>query len=530
MWVHLKALTLRRVILQNISNLSGYKRALVLIGLGLCVVAALPPIYIWPLAFVGFSVFFLFLEKVETKRAAFITGWWFGVGFFGGGLYWLSNAFFVHADKHAWLVPIAVPALAATMGVFIGLTAILAYVMWRDKKGLSATFARILLFSVAWVFMEWVRSWVFTGFPWNLIGTIWAFSDEMIQPAAWFGAFGLSFLTIVSITSGAVVLKAQGSKRMVAVMVMITLPVLMWGAGTWRLGQSTNEVHEGILLRLVQPNIAQKNKWKRDLKLENFQDYLTLSEAEGAKGVTHIIWPETAVTYAISRDKNVASAIASVVPKGGYVLTGTPRMTPKGKKPFQVWNSLMVVDEKGSIKGQYDKSHLVPFGEYVPLRDFIPFPKLTAGMVDFTAGAGIQTIDLEGLPAFSPLICYEIIFPNQVINEKNRPQWILNLTNDGWYGDSPGPYQHLVSAKMRSVEEGLPVVRVANTGVTMVTDSYGQIRGYIGYGIRGFIDVELPKPLKNAPLGAQFKTISWGVLLILSFLIGQFMLRRKSGK
>jgi len=515
--------------LQNVLNITGYKRALILIALGLCVVAALPPIYILPLAFVGFSGFFLFLEKAPTKRAAFYTGWLFGVGFFGGGLYWLTNAFLVHADKHGWLIPIAVPLLAASMGVFIGLTALMAHMMWRQKKDVSSTLGRILLFAVAWTLVEWIRSWIFTGFPWNLMGTIWAFNDAMIQPAAWVGAFGLSFLTVLALTSGAAILLNAGLKRAIAISLMLGLPAIMWATGELRLSGSSDEVHEDILLRLVQPNIAQKNKWKRDQKVKNFQELLALSEAVGKGGArpTHIIWPETAVTYPLNQDKNVALAVASVVPQGGYVLTGTARMTPKGQKPFQVWNSLVAVNEVGETKGAYDKSHLVPFGEYIPFRSFIPLPKLTAGSIDFSAGPGPQTVKIGDLPSFSPLICYEIIFTNHVINEKDRPKWLLNLTNDGWYGNSPGPYQHLISARMRSVEEGIPVVRVANTGVTMVADAYGRMHASLGYGERGFIDVALPKPLSKIPIGARLKTISWGSLLVIAFVLGQLLLMRR---
>jgi apolipoprotein N-acyltransferase len=512
--------------LQKMLNLKGYQRALLLIALGLCVVAALPPFYVLPLAFVGFSGFFLILEKAQTKRSAFFLGWCFGVGFFGGGLYWLANAFLVNADKHGWLIPIAVPGLAAGMGVFIGITALFAHFIWRGRKELSSTLGRILLFAVAWTLIEWLRSWIFTGFPWNLIGTIWAFSDAMIQPAAWVGAFGLSLITVLAATSGAAVLQTRGKSRFFAAFLMIIVPIMMWGAGELRLSNALNEVHDGILLRLVQPNIQQKDKWENNLKAENFEEHILLSEAagEGSKRPTHIIWPETAVTYSINRDHNVALAIASVVPRGGLVITGAPRMTEKGVKPFQVWNSLMALDELGQVQASYDKSHLVPFGEYIPFRGLIPLPKMTAGMVDFTSGMGAQTIELTGLPAFSPLICYEIIFPNHVIDDKKRPEWILNITNDGWYGDSPGPYQHLISARMRSVEEGLPVVRVANTGVTMITDAYGRIKSHLDYNIRGFIDVSLPKALPDAPFGAVIKSAIWGSLLVLSYILGQMIL------
>lgn len=492
-------------------------------------VAALPPFYLWPLAVVGVSGLFLFLDRVETKKAAFLTGWFFGIGFFGGGLYWLTNAFFVHADKHGWLVPIAVPALALSIGVFIGLTTLLAFVLWRKGRSETGVFGRLLLFAVAWTLLEWIRGWIFTGFPWNLIGTIWGFSDTLMQPAAYLGAYGLSLVSVFSLVVLAGAFYGEKRQRMIAVGLGIIIPVLLFGSGYQRLSLATEETHAGVLLRLVQPNIAQKDKWNRDLKVKNFQDHVSLSLApsENGKDPSHVIWPETAVTFALNRDPNVLAAVASAVPKGGVVITGTPRMTPRGEKPFQVWNSLVAINEVGHITATYDKAHLVPFGEYIPFRNVLPLQKITQGGVDFTRGSGLQSIDIEGLPAFSPLICYEIIFPNQVLNEKNRPQWLLNLTNDGWYGDSPGPYQHLISARMRSIEEGLPMVRVANTGITVATDAYGRVQGMLSYGRRGFIDVELFKPVSQIPLAARLGSALWGSLLLIIFVLGQFLLRNR---
>ncbi|SCA55601.1 Apolipoprotein N-acyltransferase [Candidatus Terasakiella magnetica] len=502
-----------------------WKRRLFLILLGLCVVAALPPFHIWPLAFVGLSGLFLYLDKTETKKQAFFTGWLFGAGFFGGGLYWLTNAFFVHADKHGWLVPIAVPALAAAMGLFIGLTCVLSVILWREHRAQSQVYGRLILFALAWTVLEWVRSWIFTGFPWNLMGTIWAFSDEMIQPAAYMGAYGLSLFTVLAAVLPVGFFYVEKRKKMGAAFLVGLIPIVMFTLGYVRLSDAVVETYDGVLLRLVQPNIAQADKWKKDLKIQNFQKLLDLSAArkEGAASPTHVIWPETAVTFPLNRDERVRRAVGSVAPTGGAVITGTPRMTQRGETPFQVWNSLMVVNEVGQVVANYDKSHLVPFGEYIPFRKILPLQKLTAGGVDFSAGPGPQTIKVGGLPSFSPLICYEIIFPGAVKDEENRPQWLLNVTNDGWYGNSPGPYQHLISARMRSVEEGLPLVRSANTGITVVTDGFGRIRHQIAYGNEGFIDVELPKPLVKAPMAATWQGLVNICLLLVYMMIAQWI-------
>ncbi|WP_240796920.1 apolipoprotein N-acyltransferase [Terasakiella sp. SH-1] len=497
-----------------------------LVLLGLCVVGALPPFHIWPLAFVGLSGLFLFLDQDLNPKQTFLTGWFFGIGFFGGGLYWLTNAFFVHADKHGWLVPVAVPALAAGVGLFIGLTALLAKMLWRGQGNSSQVYGRLILFALAWAILEWVRGWIFTGFPWNLMGTIWGFSDELIQPAAYLGAYGLSFVTVLACVLPAAIFYIAREKRIFAFCAVLVIPACMWSVGYQRLADAEVKTHDGVLLRLVQPNISQAEKWQKDLKVRNFQKHLDLSVAPSTTGIrpSHIIWPETAVTFPLNRDVNVRRAVGSVAPTGGSVITGAPRMSPRGQKPFQVWNSLMAVNEVGQIMASYDKFHLVPFGEYVPFRNFLPIQKITAGSVDFSAGPAVQTIKVPGLPPFSPLICYEVIFPGEVAGKEIYPEWLLNVTNDGWYGNSPGPYQHLISARMRALEEGIPLVRSANTGISVVTDGYGRIRDQLAYGIEGFIDVALPKALSVPPFAAGRQDILFGLISILSLLLGHAIL------
>ncbi|MBV8095190.1 MAG: apolipoprotein N-acyltransferase, partial [Acetobacteraceae bacterium] len=186
--------------------------------------------------------------------------------------------------------------------------------------------------------------------------------------------------------------------------------------------------------------------------------------------------------------------IAGIAPKSGYVITGVLRANPPPGPVMQIWNSTEAVDAKGDIVARYDKAHLVPFGEYIPLRELLPFRKITAGGIDFSAGPGPRTITLPGIPPFSPLICYEAIFPGAVVDEENRPAWLLNLTNDAWYGRTAGPFQHLASARTRTVEEGLPMVRVANNGISAVIDSVGRVRTRIDLDMIGYLDVNLPSP------------------------------------
>lgn len=497
---------------------------------GLLVVGALPPFYLIVLGFIGLSGFFLFLETAQSKKQAFFFGWFFGTGFFGGGLYWLGNAFLVDGDKHGWLLPIAIPLLAIGMGLFGGLTGVLAKIFYRGHTHDNARLGRLLLFACAWVMVEWMRSWIFTGFPWNMMASIWGLSDAFLQPAALIGSFGLSLLTVFVATLPALMWRAPRSSQLKTAAVMAGILLVWGGFGQARLMSAQTEMIEGVTLRLVQPNIKQSEKWKSEYKIRNFNRHLEMSLAppKGDHPPTHIIWGETAATFPLNRHGEARKAIASVVPEGGLVITGTPAMTAQGQSPFQVWNSLVAIDDQANLVGRYDKSHLVPFGEYVPFRSLLPITKLTAGLVDFSSGEGLTDLDLKGLPTFSPLICYEVIFPHHVVSQTGEAKWLLNLTNDGWYGDTPGPYQHLMSARLRSIEQGLPLVRVANSGISAVSDAYGRILVSLPYGVADYADISLPKALDEATLTARFHALPWGFLTLGFFIFGQIKLIRPS--
>ena len=278
-----------------------------------------------------------------------------------------------------------------------------------------------------------------------------------------------------------------------------------------------------VRLRLVQPNIDQRLKWRPELRRRHVlrQVGMSIAAADTTRGVeapTHVIWAETAVPLALGGDPAALGIIGSATPRGGLVITGALRRTPAGEKPFRVWNSLHAVDDRGRVVGTYDKFHLVPFGEYVPFRGLLSFAKVTAGQVDFSRGSGVRTLRLPGLPPVSPLICYEVIFPGRVADRRDRPGWLLNITNDAWYGRSSGPYQHFAAARMRAVEEGLPLVRVAGTGISGVVDAYGRTVARLGLGRAGVIDSALPAPISAAtPYGRLGDRI---VLVILIAVAG----------
>jgi apolipoprotein N-acyltransferase len=295
-----------------------------------------------------------------------------------------------------------------------------------------------------------------------------------------------------------------------------------------RLNTVLSENVKNVTLRLVQPNIDQKVKWQPEHRHRHVIRQLKMSAAAAKTGPapTHIIWAETAVPYFLAKQKILRAAIGDVTPVHGLTITGTIRgeEVPTGRK---VWNSLQAINFHGEIVGSYDKFHLVPFGEYVPLRSILKFSKLTEGQIDFTPGLGVTTLILPGLPPVGPLICYEVIFPGEVVNRDNPPDWLLNLTNDGWYGQSSGPYQHFAAARLRAVEEGLPLVRVANTGISAVVDGFGRVKARLNLGVTGVLDSSLPKKLTNKTFYSQFGNMP--VLIVLGiFGIGALFTCRKN--
>ena len=283
--------------------------------------------------------------------------------------------------------------------------------------------------------------------------------------------------------------------------------------GALRLAGAGTGTIDGVRLRLVQANVAQHHKWKPELREALFKRHLQLSAQDGVEGITHIIWPETAIPYFIADDPLRRQAIAAVVPRDGLVISGALRKSAGEAESVDLWNSVYAIDDQGRIVGSYDKFHLVPFGEYVPFRQVLTFAKITYGAIDFSAGPGPRTLRLPGLPPVSPLICYEAIFPHQVVDRDDRPKWLLNVTNDAWFGLSSGPFQHFASARVRAVEQGLPLVRAANTGISGVVDAYGRVTARLGLGHAGVVDATLPVALDGLTPYAR-----WGDATLLALL------------
>lgn len=496
---------------ERVMALRGWRRFLLALVLGALLALALPPFHLIPLAAVALTGLAWLVEGTKSGRGAFGVGWVFGFGHFLAGLFWIVNALLLFGTKFLVVYPIVVGFLPSILAIFIALAT-----MATRMTPLVGP-ARILALAAWWIAFEWLRGNIFTGFPWNLAGYAWAFSDQMLQLASVLGIYGLSFLTVATLAMPATLGEGKPSRRDASLGVLGAVVALAatFGLGAARLAMAPalgSDVDPAVVLRVVQPNVEQVNKWDRTRHEANFMHHLNLSKSPGHDKITAIVWPETAATFFLAEQKAALEMVAEVVPKNGLLLTGSPRRgIVDGER--HLWNSLLAIDGRGEVVGTFDKFHLVPLGEYVPLKNYLPLTKVVQGASDYSPGPGPRSIRFGTLPPASPLICYEVIFPGHVIAAGERPAWILNITNDGWYGDSPGPRQHFAIARLRAVEEGLPLVRSANTGISGVIDAYGRVVAKLDLGTTGVIDQALPKPLATPPVFARLG--NWTVLAIL---------------
>lgn len=506
----------------HLAALTGWRRLVLAAGLGALAAPAMPPANLVVLLIPAFTGWVWLLDGCRTVRGAAATGWAFGFGFFVVGLYWVGFAFLVDADAHAWMMPLPIIGLPALLALFTAGAA--ATARWLAP---SPGPARLVAVVAAWGLWEWLRTWLLTGFPWNLIGYAWTGSLDMLQATAWIGIQGLGLITVAAAAAPALIAHTRPNRAALAVALPLVVLAGLWGAGALRLADAPERTVADVQLRLVQPAIPQARKWDRDLLPANFRRHLDLSAGPGHGQATHILWPETAAAFFLANDAPALAAVADIVPAGGALVTGAPRAEWDGSgRMNRLWNSMLAIDDQGAIAAVYDKAHLVPFGEYVPLKEWIPFAKIVHGGRDYSPGTGVRTVALPGAPAVSPLICYEVIFPGAVVDPENRPGWLLNLTNDAWYGHTAGPHQHFQITRVRAVEEGLPLVRVANTGISGVVDPYGRVTARLDLGERGVIDAPLPE---SAPPTLYSRVHDLPLLVVLAITLaalGVLRLRR----
>lgn len=505
----------------RIGALKGWRRCAAAFGFGVMSTLTLAPFFFFPLIVPSFSGLYFLLQAAPTRRRLFWDGWWWGWGYYMTGLYWFCVALMTDVESFGWLMPFALFGLTGIIAIYSGAACLL-------MRFVRATgIARIYCFSVIWMCVEFARGYWFSGFPWNLIGYSFGFSDTSLQLAALMGAYGLSWYAVLLGTSAAMLLERRGIMTAAAVWASFAIG-LAWGhgriAGANEIPQERRYVND-VLLRLVQGDISQPHKWDPKLQMEGLRQYIDLSQSPGIEEVTHIIWPETAVPYTLQSGTKLAKMLGSFIPPGSYLITGSLRMEGD-EANWNIWNSLMAVDHSGEVVGSYDKIRLVPFGEFQPLRDYVPKSWMTpVGDKDFSRGANEQKLDWPGLPPMLPLICYEAIFPEMSMPRHARPKMLLTVTNDAWFGTSSGPYQHFHMARMRAVEQGVPLVRVANTGITAVVDSVGQIVSYMPLGAKGFLDVRLPVSQADPTFYAQYGGVLVKLLIILMII---FILRPKT--
>ena len=475
-------------------------------ALGAAGALALPPWSLVPLVIPAFSGLFHLLNKVGSRRAAMV-GWSFGLGHFLLGMAWITNSFEVDPDRFGIL---AVPAL---LGLSTVLALFPAAACMITVLSTSGRWLRILAFAAAWGLAEMLRGVLLSGFPWNLIGYIWSISEAVLQLTSVVGIYGLSFLTVVLATLPA--LSLTNTRRKVqrfAPSVVCVLGVIgLWAAGELRLSRSA-ESRTGIQLRIVQGNIPQRLKWHESERAAILSHYLNLTRTSRAQRTDVIIWPETAVPHRLAEDSSIRSIVAEVLSPDSFLISGSIRARDSAVSDIR--NSLLVINSKGEIEASYDKVRLVPFGEFVPFRRLIPLKKLTEGTVDFTPGYAPLTLSLANLPPFRPLICYEAIFPGKFWNAGVNPSWLVNLTNDAWFGSSAGPVQHFQMARVRAIENGLPLVRAANSGISAIIDPYGRVRQQLPLDRTGVIDGELPAPLERKTIFAQFGNLPPAVIML----------------
>lgn len=506
----------------------GWRRLLIAFLLGALMSLGFAPFHFFPVFLIGFTGILLLLRGVTRGRSALALGWWFGWGHFIAGLYWIASAFLVEPEKFAWMVPFPLLGLPAVLAIFPALALWLTWRLSRDGA------FRLAFLAASWTLMEVARGELLTGFPWNQVGYGFGFLDAAMQPAAWIGVIGLSFLTVLAGGAPALLLVNRHQWKMpAAVFAMVGLII---GAGALRLQAADGVEADSAspVVRIVQANVAQRDKWRPEMIEPNFARHLAMSQPNaGEPRPDIVIWPETSATFLINEHQAARQRIGEVAARlNAIILTGAPRVerTPTVTRAY---NSAVAIDSRGEIVATADKRHLVPFGEYLPLRHILArfgLDKLAQGRGDFSAGTGEGVLDLPDLPNAKALICYEAIFDDSAATGGERPGWLLSLTNDAWFGTLTGPDQHFAMARFRAVEQALPMVRAAGTGISAVVDGYGQVRARLDLGVSGVISAPLPRFLKDSlfAITGRWPTVAICLIVFITGFVVMISGRRRS--
>ena len=476
---------------------------------------ALPPFFIVPaLCFLGLPVWRVIHANSRVEAAGIFGA--AGFGWFLASTFWVSHALIVSAPALWFLTPFVALALAVILAIF---WAVAAAASWRPH---ASALVRALCLLAAFALIEWTRSFVASGFPWSLMGSVFAVHLGSLQMASVMGIYGLTLLAFGCVI--APVLWLLSARRLA--LILLVLPVLGTGWGIARLDRQPAEpTATAPIARLVQPAVPQQDKWNRQKRPAHLANLINLSQA-GVNKPDIVIWPETAFAGLPSQNRLLlADTVQAAMHPGGFLLTGIPRFDG-GNRPL---NSVFLFDHQAGLRGVYDKRHLVPFGEYVPFRSWIPFLDIIAGPADFVAGTQNHLIAVPGIGQVQTLICYEVIFAGHVVAPQRRPDLMVNVTNDAWFGATIGPWQHLYQSQLRAVEEGIPLLRVANTGISAAFDGLGRQLGSIPLGERAYLDIAIPSVL-TAPVFARFGNAGFFALCLGVFGVAWGLYRREKPK
>jgi apolipoprotein N-acyltransferase len=508
---------------------SGWRRALIAFMAGAASALAMAPVNAWPILFVTFPVLIWLIDGSASGRwggsvNAALAGWCFGFGYFVAGLYWIGYAFLVDAKTFGWLLPFAVAGLPSYLALYTALGVAAARLIWvRGPE-------RILALAATLTAAEWLRGHLLSGFPWNTFGYALTQPLVLAQSVSLVGIWTLTFLCIAICATPAVLADDKADTRYRKRPLYLGLVVLaaLAAYGTVRLWSHPTTYVAGVNLRIMQPNLPQDDKFNYSAKAQVMDRYLRLSDratgpaSSGLRDVTHLIWPEAAFPFFLTREPDALAQIAALLKPSTELITGAVRTaSDAGPTNFRAYNSIYVIDPDGSIRGIYDKVHLVPFGEYLPfqrLLERVGLMQLTKVLGGFLSGDRRRAMDVAGAPKMLPLICYEAIFPGTAVPSGERPGWLVNVTNDGWFGISSGPYQHFQQARVLAIAEGLPLVRAANTGISGVIDPVGRIVNSLPLGVEGVLDARLPNAIEPT-IYLSYGNYSLMLLLVLSLII-----------
>lgn len=515
----------------GLNALPRWRRRGVLVLLGVVSALAHAPVFFVPALVIGLTALVWALDGAargaRPMRAGFMTGFAYAFGYFTAGIFWIAFAFFSRGPAFAPFGPLAALGLAALLAVFWGLAGAL------QARFAGRGPARILLFAVLLFAAEWTRSYLLTGFPWNLPAYVWAGGGAVSQSAALFGAWGLSLLTLIGFQTPALLagrpLRA-GRFAPLLVTLLVFAGLFAWGAQ--RLAAPQPGEPTGVRLRIVNVDIGQREKWADGNQAMVRDRYIEATGAPGLDRVTHVLWPEGALPLYLLEDGDTLSPLSRLLANGPTLIAGTPRRDTEAPGGTRYYNSIAAIsfpDGRPRLDGLYDKVRLVPFGEYIPFADvFRSFgiASLSTMVEGYSHGEGAANIQLDNAPPFAPLVCYEIVYPLFAPRGVRRPAWIANLSNDAWFGPTAGPWQHLNIARYRAIEEGLPVARAASGGWSGVIDALGRAARLVPPEAEGAFDFELP-PARPPTLYSALRN-SVVFFLWACALVGFVIVRRRA--